>query len=127
MAGYSQANRLIQVYTPLGDDVLLLQGFSGSEGISRLFEYDLRMHSENRSIAFESIVGKKATIALKGVDGSKRYINGIVSTFWQGGYSTTFAYYQAKLVPWLWALTRTSECRIYQNMTVPDLLQAVFK
>jgi type VI secretion system secreted protein VgrG len=29
-------------------------------------------------------------------------------------------------VPWLWFLTRTADCRIFQSMTVPDIVQKVF-
>jgi len=124
---YTQENRLIQIVTPLGEDVLLLQAFTGHEGVSRLFQFDLRMHSKNRSIAFDSIVGKKATIKIILDDGKERFINGLISSFSQGGTSTTFAHYHATLVPWLWMLTRTSDCRIFQNISVPDIIQKIFK
>jgi type VI secretion system secreted protein VgrG len=123
---YTQENRLIQIITPLGDDVLLLQSFSGEEGISRLFHFDLRMQSVNRSISFDSIIGKKATIRMI-LDKTERYINGIISSFSQGAYSTTFASYQATLVPWPWFLTRTADCRIFQDSTVPEIIQQVFQ
>jgi type VI secretion system secreted protein VgrG len=116
-------------------DELLLHSFNGVEGISKLFHFDLTMHSENRSIQFDSIVGKKATVTVFLPDGSKRHINGIISSFSQGGSSpledgttpTIFASYYATLVPWLWALTRTSDCRIFQNMSAPDIIAKVFK
>jgi type VI secretion system secreted protein VgrG len=132
---YTQDNRLIRVMTPLGKDVLLLQRFSGEEGVSRLFRFDLYMHSENRSISFDSIVGRKATIAIKLPDQSERYINGIISSFSQSGSTpleggTTpriFAHYHATLFPHLWMLTRTSDCRIFQNKTAPEIIQMIFE
>ncbi|HWQ33705.1 MAG TPA: type VI secretion system tip protein TssI/VgrG [Blastocatellia bacterium] len=127
MGAYTQDNRLIQINTPLGKDVLLLQGFNGEEGVSRLFHFDLRMHSENRSIRFESIVGQRATIRITLPDESERFINGVISSFSQGGSSQHFAHYNATLVPWLWLLTRTSDCRIFQNLSVPDILQKIFR
>jgi type VI secretion system secreted protein VgrG len=30
------------------------------------------------------------------------------------------------MVPWLWFLTRTSDCRIFQNKTVPDIIEKIF-
>ena len=30
-------------------------------------------------------------------------------------------------MPWLWFLTRTADCRVFQNMTVPDLVMTVFR
>ncbi|HEV2762661.1 MAG TPA: type VI secretion system tip protein VgrG, partial [Pyrinomonadaceae bacterium] len=127
MPGYTQDHRMIRVATPLGKDVLLLQGFRGQEGVSELFRFDLSMHSENRSIALDSLVGKKATVTLVHDNGKERHINGIVSSFSQGGSSPNFAYYQATIVPWPWLLTRTSDCRIFQNMSVPDIIQKIFQ
>jgi type VI secretion system secreted protein VgrG len=132
---YTQANRLIRVETVLGKDVLLLQGFRGQEGVSRLFHFDLYMHSENRSIKMESIVGKKATVVIVLPDKKERYINGVISSFTQAGSTplemgTTpkiFAHYGATLVPHLWLLTRTSDCRIFQGMTVPDIISSIFQ
>ena len=127
MGAYTQDYRLISVHTVLGKDVLLLQSFHGQEGISRLFNFDLTMHSENKSIAFDSIIGKKATIRVILQDRNERYINGIVASFSQGGATSVFTSYQATLVPWFWLLTRTSDCRIFQNMTVPDIIQKLFQ
>ncbi len=128
MGEYKQENRKFQLFTPLGEDVLLLQGFTGQEAISRMFHFDLRMHSENRAIAFDSIVGKQATIKMILSDNkTEHYINGLINSFSQGGSSSTFAYYHATLVPWIWMLTRTSNCRIFQNMTVPDIIQKILE
>jgi type VI secretion system secreted protein VgrG len=126
---------LIQVFTPLGTDELLLQSFHGQEGVSQLFHFDLVMHSENRGIKFDDIVGKKATVKVRLPDGKERLINGLVSSFSQGGSTPLeggkspqiFASYHATLVPWLWVLTRSSDCRIFQNETVPDIITKVFK
>ena len=40
---FTQAERLIAVDTPLGADKLLLRSFSGAEGISKLFHFQLDM------------------------------------------------------------------------------------
>jgi type VI secretion system secreted protein VgrG len=135
MGEYTQANRLIRVETVLGKDALLLQSFRGQESVSRLFHFDLYMHSENRSISMESIVGKKATIIIVLPDKKERYINGVISAFSQAGSTPLemgtnpkiFAHYSATLMPAMWMLTRTSDCRIFQEMTVPDILAKIFE
>jgi type VI secretion system secreted protein VgrG len=124
---YTQDERLIRVHTPLGKDVLLLQSFSGQEGVSELFHFDLKMHSENRSVSFDAVVGKAATIQVMLADGEERFINGIVASFAQAGSSGGLAHYHATLVPWLWLLTRTSDCRIFQQMSVPDIIEKIFQ
>lgn len=134
MGEYTQENRLIKVDTPLGHDVLLLRSFTGTEGISQLFRFELEMLSENRSIAFADIVGKNACIAVVLPDRKVRYIHGIISEFTQGGSTqleggTTpkiFAGYHATLVPQIWLLTHRTNCRIFQNKTVPEIIETIF-
>lgn len=132
MRRYTQANQPIQVVTPLGEDELLLQRFSGTEGISRLFQFELEMYSEDHSLPFDAIVGKGATIKVVTSDGSERYINGVISSFTQGGTSAlaersvSFANYRATLVPWLWLLTRTTDCRIFQDEKATDIIRKIF-
>ncbi|MGH7934838.1 MAG: type VI secretion system Vgr family protein [Candidatus Binataceae bacterium] len=127
-SSYSQQDRLIEIETPLGQDVLLLQEFSGIEGVSRLFSFKLVMLSENPSISFSEIVGKQVTITLKTPGGGEsRYINGYVSRFTQAGNDPRFTYYHAEVVPWLWFLTRIADCRIFQNKTIPDIIVQVFQ
>jgi type VI secretion system secreted protein VgrG len=124
---YTQENRLIAIDTPLGKDVLLLQGFTGHEAISRLFSFHLDLLSEKNSISFEDIVGQKVSIRVTLFDGSERYFHGQVSRFAQSGADLRFTHYQMEVVPWLWFLTRNADCKIFQNMTIPDIIQKVFK
>ena len=82
---YTQKNRLIAIETPLGKDELILTAFRGTEGMSRLFSFDLVALSHNQGIAFEKIVGKNVTVSVALADNTKRYFNGIVSRFTQTG------------------------------------------
>ena len=129
---YSQENRLIAIDTPLGKDELLLASFKGIEGISRIFRFELKLLSENQNIVFEDIVGKNVTILITLADGSQRPINGLISRFAQErGYEdaeqdSNLSYYMATMVPWLWLLTRTANSRIFQNMSVPDIIKKTF-
>jgi type VI secretion system secreted protein VgrG len=125
---YSQDHHLLAVDTPLGKDVLLLQELTGYEGISRLFSYELDLLAfENDSIAFDDIVGEKISLTLHLPDGTPRYISGYVSRFTQGETDERFfTHYHAQVVPWLWFLTRQADCRIFQNLAVPDIISQVF-
>ena len=123
---YTQENRLIAVDTPLGADVLLLQGLTGNEGVSRLFRFDLDVLSEKNSISFKDVVGQNVTIRITLGDNTPRYFNGFVSRFAQSGSDVRFTHYQMEVVPWLWFLTRIADCRIFQEKTIPDIIKAVF-
>ena len=132
MPKYSQADRPMAVSTPLGPDVLLLQQFSGSEFLSRLFRFQLELLAESSTdIAFDQILGQSVTVTLQMPDGSPRYINGIVNRFSQGQQvpspmgSAFFTRYQAEIVPQLWLLTRKAQSRIFQQIAVPDILKQV--
>jgi type VI secretion system secreted protein VgrG len=127
MATFTQDNRPMAVTTPLGKDVLLLRRFAGHEAMSRLFSFELDLLSEVApAIDFDAVLGKPVTISVKH-GGHTRFFNGIVSRFAQGPNEGSFAVYRAEVVPSLWLLTRTADCRIFQKMTVPDIITKVFK
>ncbi len=117
----------MHIDTPLGEDVLLLQALTGHDGISELFRYDLELFSEDDSITFADIVGKRVTITLVRSDGSEECLNGFVSRFAQRGKDRMVTCYQAEVVPWVWFLTRNANCRIFQKMKVPDIITKVFR
>jgi len=128
MASPTQIHRTIAVGTPLGDDVLLMRSFQFTERLGRPFEMVLDMLSTQSNIDFSKIVGQNVTVRIqKPVDNQPRYFNGIVRQFSQVGASGRLTNYKALVVPWLWLLTRTSDCRIFQEMTVPDIIKKVFR
>jgi type VI secretion system secreted protein VgrG len=124
---YTQENRLIGIDTPLGKDRLLLRGFSGQEGVSRLSNFDLDLLSEDPDIQFQDIIGKRVTLRVTLGSDKKRYFNGVISRFSQTGSDRGLANYRATMVPWLWFLTRTSDCRIFQKKSIPDIIRQIFK
>src|SRR5262245_14797495 len=125
--GYAQKHRLLDVNTPLGEDVLLLQSFSGQEEMSRLFRYQLDLLSEDDGLDARDLVGKPVTWAVQEPDKEPRYFNGVVSRFCAGGRSLRgLRAYRAEVVPWLWFLTQTADCRIFQNRTVPEIVEMIF-
>src|ERR1051326_6928146 len=124
---YTQTNRRIAISTPLGQDVLLLRGFPRTEAISQLFRFDLDLLSENDSIKFQDLIGKNVTLQILDAEGEARLWNGFISRFSQGPQDRRLFAYHAELVPWLWFLTRTADCRIFQTKPVPDIIQQIFK
>lgn len=127
MATISQAQRLVRVKTPLGDDVLVPTAFSGQEQISALFSFHLDVISTEDAITASDLVGKRITISIERVDDEPRFFDGFVNRLTNFGMSHYLARYQVEVVPWLWFLTRTANCRIFQNKSVPDIVQQVFK
>ncbi len=123
-----QANRLLNLNTPLGEDELLLTHFEGHEGLSQLFHFKLEMISDNNSVAATDLLGKNVTFSVQLADESPRNFNGIVSRFLAGDEDENGRRsYRAQIVPWLWFLTRNSDCRIFQEMTAPEIIEQIFK
>ena len=127
MGEYKHQDRKLRVNTPLGPDELILTGFWGTEAISTLFGYRLEMLAENKTkVAFDAILGQKVTVHLALADGSETYLNGLCVKLAQGGRNDLFTEYEAALVPEVWLLTRKARSRIFQRMTVPEILREVF-
>ncbi|MDU3702104.1 MAG: type VI secretion system tip protein VgrG [Pseudomonas aeruginosa] len=122
-----QLTRLVQVDCPLGPDVLLLQRMEGREELGRLFAYELHLVSENPNLPLEQLLGKPMSLSLELPGGSRRFFHGIVARCSQVAGHGQFAGYQATLRPWPWLLTRTSDCRIFQNQSVPEIIKQVFR
>ena len=128
MSEWTQANRLMQFFSPLGKDVLLIESIEGSEGISRLFEYKVELLADvNKTIDPKSMVGSRVavSIALSDVKGV-RWINGIVSSFEQCENYIYYGVYKATIVPAMWQMTLTANCRVFQNKSVLDIIGSVF-
>lgn len=126
MSAFTQETRRLALETPLGKDALLLNGFTGQEDMSRLFSYDLDLMSEKDTIAAKDIVGKNVTFWVEFADGTPRHFNGFVSRFSYLGKGDRLNLYRAEVVPWLWFLTKTTDCRIFQNKSVPDIIKKIF-
>ena len=123
----TQEHREVAVGSPLGDDVLLFKSMNAVERLSSLFRYDLELVSEEPVVDFAAIVGQNITLRVTLPDDSTRFFNGYVSRFVQTSVDADLSEYQATVVPWLWFLTRTANCRIFQNKTAPEIIQEVFR
>ena len=129
MAEYTQLNRFISVTTPLGPDALLLVGFSGQEAISQLFHFQLDLMAEKtRQIQFDQLLGQKVSIEIiPHQSPTPLYLSGICSRVSQGERDATFTAYRMDVVPQFWRLTLSAQSRIFQQMTVLDILKEVLK
>ncbi len=126
-AGLSQAGRLAELTTPLGQDQLVVTKFTGSEGLSAMFEYTIDALSAEQNIDFDRAIGKNCHVKLHSHAGADRIFNGVlVEADWDGVRHASNAY-KLVLRPWLWLLGRTSNCRIFKDKNVFDIIEDVFK
>ena len=122
-----QAKRAVEIFTPLGDDVLLFHRMTATEALGRLFQFELDLLSKDPNIKFEDLLGQNVAVRLELPDNKTRYFNGFVGRFSLTGSMGDLTSYSVTVHPWLWFLTRTADCRIFQEMTVPDIIKQVFR
>ena len=128
MSDPKQADRPISVKTPLGADKLLLIGISGQEAVSKLFLYQLEVLAKvGTPVAFDKLLGQSITAEMQfhPSEPKKRYLNGICCRISEKGQSDEFTTYQLDVVPKFWLATRKAQSRIFQQMSVPDILKKV--
>lgn len=125
-SAWTQANRLFQVDTPLGPDKFLVRSFQGREAMSELFAFQLELLSEDDRIDPSQIIGAPIKVRAGLADLSERCWIGYISEWAVCPRLERFAVYRAWMVPWLWFLSRSSDCRIFQNKPVPEIIATVF-
>ncbi|WP_313738330.1 type VI secretion system tip protein VgrG [Pseudomonas sp.] len=124
---FTQITRLAQVTSPLGPDALILAEMTGSEELGRLFEFELQLTSDDPAIDLNQLLGKPMCLSVQLGVGAQRYFHGLVARCSQSVDRGQFASYRVTLRPWLWLLTRTSDCRIFQKQSAPAIVKQVFR
>ena len=125
---YTQDGRRLKVTTPLGKDVLLLNGLTGHEAISRPFSFQLQCVAENdkaKSVMFDALLGQKITAEIALPGGGSRFLNGVCLRVAEGARDATFTRFLLDLVPQASLLLRKTQSRIFQQVSVPDVLKKV--
>ncbi len=108
----------------LDEEDLRVLRFSGSEGISQCFAFDLDLATLQTDIDFESVVGSPGRLTIH-TPHTDRVVDGIVSRWEEVGHGRKTTYYSARLVPKVWTLTLIRQSRIFQQMSTPDILKKV--
>jgi type VI secretion system secreted protein VgrG len=124
---FDQKNRIASVKTPFGADEVGLLSLEGTETLGRLPTFELQLISESKSLNPKQILGQPVGVTLNLGNGKQRYFHGHAIQFGRATFRDRYFAYQATVVPWLWFLTRATNCRIFQNKSVVDIVQKVCK
>jgi len=124
----TQAGRHIRVNTNLGEDKLFLESFEGEERVSDLFRFELGVLTDDPAFSMDSLLNKPVVVSMNLHDDTDRNFHGIINHIDEvetrvDGHSL----YRATMVPWTWLLTLFNDCRIFQNKSVPDIVEQVFR
>ena len=124
----TQDKQRIKLDTPLGSDIFLVQRMNGEESLSKPFHFSFQVITEADSIDQTKLIGKSICCSITSNDGTERFFSGIVSSLSVGGIvENKYRQYFINMVPWINLLEFRSDCRIFQETSVPDIIDEVFK
>lgn len=103
---------------------IAVENFEVEEQISQLYEVSLKLVSKDK-IHFDKVIRKEALLTIAGKD-ENRYFHGIINNFMLTGKVDTFYTYQATVVPKVWLLGLNQDFKIFQNITVEDIIKNIF-
>src|SRR3954471_20014469 len=105
---------------------LLVLKFQAREALSRLYEIRLEVAAApDVDVDVASLIGKPAVLTVHS-DAESRFFHGIVARMSQGGSTPGNRYpkrFEVTVVPKLWVLRHASNCRIFQDQTVPQIVK----
>ncbi|RWD38638.1 type VI secretion system Vgr family protein [Mesorhizobium sp.] len=116
--------RATVVQTPVGADLLTFTHLVGRDEISRCLAYKVGFVSNSPDIDPLKMLG--GAVSIEGESDPKRWFSGLVSEFRLTRIEDRLAYYEAVIRPWLWFLGNTTDCRIFQNMSVIEIVEEIF-
>lgn len=116
--------RATVVQTPVGAELLTFTHLVGRDEISRCFAYTVGFVGPSPDIDPLKMLG--GMVCVEGESDPQRWFSGLVSEFRLTRIEDRLAYYEAVVRPWLWFLGNTTDCRIFQNKSVVDIVKDIF-
>ncbi len=100
--------------------------FTGHEGISQLYRFDITLISGPSELDLDAIMEKPAVFSLLRADQNVAF-HGVLEHFDVLQSSGGFIFYQASLVPALWWLTLRRNNQVFLDKSVPEIIGEVLK
>lgn len=108
--------------------------FEGREQLSTPFRYDIQFTSSDKAIAPESVLMQDGAFSLTAppvqgmpVQTALRTLHGVITGFKHLSSSQDEARYEVRLEPRMALLTRSRQNAIYQNQTVPQIVEKILR
>jgi len=133
MPTWSSATALMLMSSPLGSNVLIPVTLTCKEAISEEFEVNITAVCQSGTFDPNKLLNNAACVTLQDAGTPVRYFHGIVRSITAEGTARSadsgeeYVVYRVVLVPRLWFLGQTMDCRVYQNMTAGDIISAMFQ
>ncbi len=96
------------------------------EGMSDVSVISVSFQSKTKDLDLTQFIGKKMHVHLKTKSEKVRDFGGLCMSVENLGQRAGVRQYVAEIRPWFWLLTKTSDCRVFQNMTTKDIIEKIF-
>ncbi|TDK46867.1 type VI secretion system Vgr family protein [Antarcticimicrobium luteum] len=96
------------------------------EGLSTLTETTVEFQSKNKSLDLKDFIGKPMRVHMLDEQMKERQFQGLCISVENLGFRDGYGQYVAEVRPWAWMLTRTLNCRIFQEKTAVQIIEEVF-
>lgn len=106
---------------------LTFDGMVATEEFGRPFLIHLDLSSDKAHGNLTGMLGSAVTVTMTAADKSKRHFNGILARIGYAGMTGGAYRYHVELRPWIWLLSRTHDCRIFQKESAFDIITKVFR
>ncbi len=123
---FENANNFSFVSKALPEDTFGAVRFKGTEGISKLYSFDITLVSDDPEIDLKEILQNPATLTIRG-DHQDLPVHGILAQFEQLHEVKHHFFYRAVLVPRLWLSNLYHENQLFLTTTVPDIIEDILK
>ncbi|MEP4037874.1 type VI secretion system tip protein TssI/VgrG [Pseudophaeobacter sp.] len=105
---------------------LLLKRAIVREGLSKLTETTVEFQSKNKAIKLEDIVGQTMNLHVQTEDQTDQKFSGLCISVENMGFRDGYGLYVAEVRPWFWLLTRTTDSRVFQELSAVDIIKQIF-
>ncbi|MGD0107106.1 MAG: type VI secretion system tip protein TssI/VgrG [Rhodopila sp.] len=131
MPAWSRAKAALTMTSPLGPDVLIPTLLSAREGLSEPFRFDVQVVSQIGATDPNRLLNQAACVTLQSGGVPIRTFHGIVQSVSsqgtaRGQASDEYYCYRLVLVPRLWFLSQTVDCRVFQDLSTCEILGRLF-
>jgi type VI secretion system secreted protein VgrG len=99
--------------------------FSGVEEVHKPYEYDIELVHESACVDFTELLGQPACLSVADKSGGVRHVHGVVRQLTQLHTANRRTHYRCLLVPRLWFMGLTTDHRIFQNLSVPQIIEQI--
>jgi type VI secretion system secreted protein VgrG len=111
----------------VGGNDLLVEAFLADEAIQEIGVRDVIALSTSAYLDLDALLGQPASLAISLADGTRTHFSGFITEASMLSCDGGFARYCLRIAPWMWRLEQVRNCRVWENQTVVEIVDDVFR